>query len=325
MFARPNCDLETRMDGSMTTTMKMITYVIRTRGYCKIAVILLTAMLLTACNSAGKKVVTYHVEFMVDGALHSATTKFTWYHADNISTGFSTVNFDNASAHGTLKDGTKYIIYSYDIDYSKSGRTKVDSRIFLQITPNLAESFDKTHFHSPSHTVKIVNSYADIGNENDSSYNEAEDARSASYASVEGSNYYYTVGAKNTPFFDAKSALNDFFNMGPEIGQMPQDYKKPEFSLHPTNANVENSDADITFSDGAFDVSFSSSGSATPWVMAPGVHEVGIGVAGSRPDIAIKLRNERIKISTMVTVNAAVDPETGKVVDFYENDISLRL
>lgn len=312
------------MDGIMTTTMKMIPYVIRTRGCCKVTAILLTAMLLTACNSAGKKVVTYHVEFMVDGALHSATTKFTWYHADNISTGFSTVNFDNVSAHGTLKDGTKYIIYSYDIDYSKSGHAKVDSRIFLQITPNLAESFDKTHIHSPSHTVQIVSSYADIGNENYASYNEAEDARSASYASIEGSNYYYTVGAKSTPFFDPKSALNDFFNMGPPIGPVPQDYKNPEFGLHPINANVENSDADITFSGGAFDVSFPSSGSVTPWVMAPGVREVGIGVTGNRPDIAIKLQNERIKISTMVTVSAAVDPETGKAVDFYEDDISLR-
>lgn len=312
------------MDGIMTITMKMITYVIRTRGYCKVAAILLTVMFLTACNSAGKRVVTYHVEFMVDGAPYSATTKFTWYHAENISTGFSAVNFDNASARGTLKDGTKYIIYSYDIDYSKSGRAKVESRIFLQITPNLAESFDKTHLHSPSHTVKIVNSYADIGNEGYASYNEAEDARSASGAPVEGSNYYYTVGAKSTPFSDPKVALKDFFNMGPEIGQMPQDYKNPEFSLHPINANVENSDADVTFSDDAFDVSFPGSGSATPWVTASKAHEVGIGFTENRPDILIKLQNERVKISTMVTVSAAVDPETGKAVDFYENDISLR-
>lgn len=293
-------------------------------GLLKAVAVLFVTLFSMSTSSASKKDVAYHVEFVADGTPYGGTAKYTWYDANNISTGFRAKNFEDTFVRGTLRDGTKYVAYSREVSGSSYGRIKVNSIIFLQVTPGLAESFDNTRTHSSRHTVRIINSYVDIGNEHVASYREAEDVRSASAASEMSANYYYTIGAKITPFNEPKHALSDFFNMGPPTYPVPEDYKKPEFLIHPFNADIEYSDADVTFNNGVFDVVFPSSGLAAPWVMAPAVHTNGAGITGRRPNIVINIHNERTSIPNTVTVNAAIDPVTGKAVDFYEDDIALR-
>jgi len=312
------------MRGTRGTIANTVRCWVRTLDCCRGAATFLAALIITACSSASKEVVTYHVEFVVDGTPYRAITEFEWYHADNFSYSFSTITFDNAFIHGSLKDGTKYIVSSSDINYLKFGSAKVDSRIYLKIMPGLVESFDKTHTHSQRHIVQILNSCINISSEQRVWYHEAMDAKRAYDASVKNTSYYYTVGAKVTPFNDAGRALSDYFNMGPPNYPAPSDYKKPEFNFHPGNDHIDNSDGDMIFDGKSFNVAFPISGVATTWVLAPHVHIVGIAVSGQRPDIMVNMSNERIIIPPLTSVKTSIDPATGKAVIFYQDDASLR-
>lgn len=302
---------------------EVTSYVGSIRGFFKALVILVVALVLTSCNSAKKKVVTYHVEFVVDGVPYAGTTRFDWYHANNFSYSFSAINVKDSVIRGTLKDGTKYIVYSYNLDDSKSGRIDVKSRVFLRTAATLVESFDNTHVHSPNHVVRIANSYVNIGRERLALYSKAGDVSRESSAILKNYGYYYTVGANITPFDDSNRAMKDYFNMGPPPYADSKGYKPPEFRLHPGKNGVENSDADISYDGNLFSVKFPGSGLASTWVLAPNVHVDGIAIAGHRPTIAIDLNGQKLGISDMETVRSAVDLKSGKAVDFYENTISL--
>lgn len=293
------------------------------RGLFKALIILLVALVLTSCDSAKKKVVTYHVEFVVDGVPYAGTTRFDWYHADNFSHSFIAINVRDSVIRGTLKDGTEYVAYSYNIDDSKSGRIDVKSRVFLRTAATLVESFDNTHVHSANHVVQIVNSYADIGRERFALYSKAGDVSRESSATLKNYGYYYTVGANITPFDDSDRAMKDYFNMGPPPYADSKGYKPPEFRLHPGKNGVENSDADISYGANLFSVKFPGSGLASTWVLAPNVHVDGIAIAGRRPTIAIDLNGQKLGISDMETVRSVVDLKSGKAVDFYENTVAL--
>jgi hypothetical protein len=306
-----------------TMIYEVTSYVGSIRGFFKTLIILLVALFLTSCSSAKKKVVTYHVEFVVDGIPYAGTTKFLWYHAKNFSYSFSAIDLKDAFIRGTLKDGTKYVVYSYNIDDSKSGRIDVKSRVFLKTVASVVESFDNAHLHSSNHVVRVVHSYADIGTERFAGYNEAGDVARESSKLRKSYAYYYTIGANVTPFNDSSRAMKDYFNMGPPAYPVPQDYKPPEFRLHPGNNDIENSDADIKYDGNAYNVRFPGSGLASTWVMAPDVHVDGIGIAGRRPTIVINLNNENIGITSLETVSSAVDLKTGKAVDFYVDETSL--
>lgn len=301
------------------------------RGHANVFIITLATLCIASCSSAHKRLVTYHVEFEADGVPYSGTTKFTWYAAQNFEYSFTAIDFDKARIRGTLKDGTKYIIATstlnynnYYFDKARHGRVAVGSIIFLRTAPNLAESFDKSHTHSPGHIVHITNSYITVGDAHGISYGVAEAAQRAYYAAGQHIESYYTVGVKITPFHDAKQAVDDFYNTGPPRYPAPKDYKPSTFNFHPIEARVENSDADITYDGKLFHVMLPNTGLATPWVLATGVHGIGGVVRGLRPNIVVGLDGEEITIKPLGRmVNAGINTATGRALLFYECDTSL--
>lgn len=304
-----------------------LTQKVCSRRHLGVFVLLLQLLFLAGCNVANKKLVTYHVEFVADGIPYSVQTHFFWYSASDFERGTVTaIGLDNDRINGTLKDGTKFVVLaykpfynSYYFDHYKHSRNAVESRIYLRAAPNLVTSFDKTHTHSPTHDIRIKNSYVVVGNAQGAPYGTVRAMEHTDYTAARREKYYYTVGAKITPFQSTKQALDDYSNNGPIRYPAPPSYKKPTFNFHFYNATIENSEADIVYDGNAFRVTFPDSGLATTWVLVPDMRLVGGGAfRGSSPDVAVMFGNERTTIRD-IQPSAVTDPTTGKAVIVYED------
>jgi len=292
--------------------------------YPSLLVPLFTALLLSGCNSAYKKLVTYHVEFVADGVHYSRTIQYPWYYIQTFEYTRHYADYNKSSIHGFLKNGSGYIIDGSSYYYYESGHTDTKSTIFVRITPTIVESFDLKHFHSPHHQIHITQSYVNIRNEGEVPYNTAVDVDKRYRASQKYLSYYFSVGAKITPFSSTTQTEDDFYNTSPSPFQAPGTWKKPEFNFHPADAVIGNSDADITYDGKLFHAAFPGTGLATTWVLAPDVHLDGIGISGQRPSIITTLNGKEVIIKPMGRmVKAGINTVTGKAVLFYECDASL--
>lgn len=289
---------------------------------CKALIATLASLFLASCSSTTQKLVTYHVEFMADGSAYNVVTKYMWYHTERFANDSYRANYATSQIRGTLKDGSQYEIIPSGYAFYESGHTDVQSVIYIRTTRNIAESFDETHDHSPSHTVHITKSYVDITDAGGASDSVAESANKDYLLVQKSYRVYQAVGAKVTPFSNVEEAKKSFINSGTPTIPPPLGYKNAAFNFHPIDAVLANSEADMTYDGQSFHAAFPRSREASIWVLDPDVGVEGEYTTGHHLDINVSFGGKNIFVDPIMR-SFYLDPISQKVIIFFKDEAVL--
>lgn len=301
----------------------------------------LWVLLLSGCSPpwVDKSLVTYHVEFEADGRSYSATSTMTCYHVWSFALGDRWIgDFDDLIIRGSLVDGSKYLAVPSKWTCSGSAEhRKVSTAIYIQLlgsNGNLVESFDDRHDHSVHHQIRVRASLVSVESDGVAL---AETAKKTwfdyneRHSTSHWDKYYQTVGAKATPFADPGQAKKDFLtNECPagatESARFNLGCADSVFHFHPIDAVSDESEAIDAWDGNAFNVILGRSTEAQTWVLNPNISYDGKTRSYKSPEgsyIAINFNGQRINVPSLLGREFYLDPASGKVVIFFEDDVIL--